>query len=91
MIAFKLNLCGLSIGKIEKQCKKFPLENERDYSDCLFSYKLLNGTVHCLELLSLIGFRTPPVNTRHNAIFYIKSIKRNFVAHSFKMYPYNFE
>jgi len=82
MIAFKLNVCGLPIADVEKQYKISPLSNRRDYNDCLFLYKLLNGTIICPVLLSLIGIRAPPVNTRHNNLFNIAPSKRNFVIHS---------
>jgi len=71
MIVFKLNLCSLPISEVKHQCKISPLSRRHDYFDSLFLYKLLNGTVNCPELLSLIGLRALSINTRHNSLFYI--------------------
>jgi len=62
MIAFKLNVCSLHITEVENQCKLSPLGRSLKYFDCLFLYKLLNGTVNCPELLSRIGLKDPSVN-----------------------------
>jgi len=61
MVAFKSNLYGLPIVEVKKQYKILSLANIRDYNDCLFLYKLLNGTINSPELLNLISIRAPQV------------------------------
>lgn len=82
MIAFKLNLHGQPISHVENQYEISPLANRRDYKDCLFSCKLLYGTVNCSELLNLAGFKVLSVNTKNKTLFHIAQSKRNFVIHN---------
>lgn len=64
------------------ECTFQTLQQRRAIADLTFIHRILNNSIDCTELLSLINFNIPSRRTRHTALFHTLNYKTNAATNS---------